>query len=332
MHTTHTNHPEPHKHHSIKEERRDPADLRPHPVVKTMRRWDRDDPRWHAFLDDIKAHGIQEPIEITQDGLILDGETRRQAAKALQLDRVPCRVVEEADATAIIMRHLNRRNLTKGQTAFVVAGFREDVFASAEARGHGNLRKPQYSPGVHSVHTGGEMGCSVDELALQVGVSIRVLWQAREIHLLFRAHPEKRTITDRDGVIEEGVTIADFFTPRIMAESDPESPRTEPYGLGYVITAIRQIEAQEARDAKGHPHLGGRPSEVQRQLGLFNEGFKTLRTRLTYWEDWDADTRRDALKTIPATFEAMPDELLRASAAAAREEIRRRLNHEEAGK
>lgn len=332
MHTTHTNHPEPHKHHTIKVELRDPADLRPHPVVKTMRRWDREDPRWHAFLDDIKAHGIQEPIEIAQDGLILDGETRRQAAKALQLAQVPCRVVPDAEATTIIMRHLNRRNLTKGQTAFVVAGFRDDVFAVSDANQTRFLRKGQCFPVRNSVPNGDEMGCSVEDLSLQVGVTSRCLRQAREIHLLFRAHPEKRTITDRDGVIEKGVTIADFFTRRIMAESDPEIPRTEPYGLGYVITAIRQIEAQEARAAKGHPHQGGRPSEVQRQLGLFNEGFKILRTRLTYWEGWDADTRRDALKTIPATFEAMPDDLLRASATAAREEIRRRLNHEEAGK
>ncbi|MEI8045326.1 MAG: ParB N-terminal domain-containing protein [Verrucomicrobiota bacterium] len=332
MHTTHTNHPEPHKHHSIKVELRDPADLRPLPFVKAMRRWDTESSEWHDFVDDIRAKGIHDPIVITQDGRVVDGETRRQAAKALQLAEVPCRVVPEDEATTAIMRGMKRRNLTKGQTAFLVAELCEDVFAGAEANQTRFLRKGQCFPVVQSLHNGDEKGCSVEKLAWKIGVSTRTLWYAHGIHTLFRAHPEKRTITDRDDVTEEGVTIADFFTRRIMQEQSAEAAQSKPYDLGYVITAIRQIEAQEARAAKGFPHLGGRPSEVQRQLGLFNEGLKTLRTRLTYWEDWDADTRRDALKTIPATFEAMPDELLRASAAAAREEIRRRLNHEEAGK
>jgi ParB/RepB/Spo0J family partition protein len=71
----------------------------------------------HARLvQDIRAHGVLQPIEITADGMIIDGHERVRAAQALGLTEIPVRVRDDlTDQTAIDCRHaeanLNRRQL-----------------------------------------------------------------------------------------------------------------------------------------------------------------------------------------------------------------------------
>ena len=52
---------------------RDPADLRPHSLVKSLPRWQKDDPRFYGLCEDIKANGISTPLRITASGQVLDG-------------------------------------------------------------------------------------------------------------------------------------------------------------------------------------------------------------------------------------------------------------------
>jgi ParB-like chromosome segregation protein Spo0J len=71
----------------------------------------------HARLvQDIRAHGVLQPIEITADGTIIDGHERVRAAQVLGLPEIPVRVRDDlVDQTAIDRRHaeanLNRRQL-----------------------------------------------------------------------------------------------------------------------------------------------------------------------------------------------------------------------------
>jgi ParB-like chromosome segregation protein Spo0J len=71
----------------------------------------------HARLvEDIRTHGVLQPIEITDDGMIIDGHERVRAARAIGLTEIPVRVRDDlADQTAIDRRHaeanLNRRQL-----------------------------------------------------------------------------------------------------------------------------------------------------------------------------------------------------------------------------
>ena len=71
----------------------------------------------HARLvEDIRAHGVLQPIEIIAEGTIIDGHERVRAARAIGLTEIPVRVRDDlADQTAIDRRHaeanLNRRQL-----------------------------------------------------------------------------------------------------------------------------------------------------------------------------------------------------------------------------
>ena len=53
---------------------------------------DESEPSFWALVEDIREHGILEPIVVSADGYILSGHRRNAAARALKLDRIPVRV------------------------------------------------------------------------------------------------------------------------------------------------------------------------------------------------------------------------------------------------
>jgi hypothetical protein len=53
---------------------------------------DAGDPHFVAFVEDVRRHGVKEPLVLSQDWYILSGHRRFAAAKRLGLQTVPCRV------------------------------------------------------------------------------------------------------------------------------------------------------------------------------------------------------------------------------------------------
>jgi len=96
--------------------RRAVTEVRLHPqalVVPAMSDLD-----WGAFLADVAANGIEQPLDVTPDGLVLDGRHRLRAATELGLADVPVRVVEPEDPVEYMVRSaLQRRQLTQSQKA-----------------------------------------------------------------------------------------------------------------------------------------------------------------------------------------------------------------------
>lgn len=75
------------------------------------------DPEQHGDLtDDIAAFGIQVPLDILDDGTILDGRTRYSIAKALGIIDLPVRVIRTDDPVGYMLRMaLRRRHLSTQQ-------------------------------------------------------------------------------------------------------------------------------------------------------------------------------------------------------------------------
>lgn len=271
-------------------EQRDPTKLRPHKRVKAMRRWAKDSDEWAAFLADVREHGIQEPLRITAAGLVVDGETRRQAAVDLQLAEVPCVLVGEADILATITRNLTlRRNWNKSQIAFTAAPLADEWLAERARRHADNLRTGRAET-VVSVRVGS--GRSTDEFAAQIGVSGRLLEYARELHGIIAKHPE-------------------------LAEQIEKLVYEDGKGLGAIKAGVAGM-----LKTKGKPKL----SRANEQLELFTEAWETVETRFKYWSRMDDDTRRAALPQIRSAVAAMPQdlrqEIKRSIAAVERDEAR----------
>ena len=235
---------------TLKIEQRDPAELRPLPVVKAMHRWAPDSDEFKAFKLDIKENGIEHPVQILVDGHVVDGWTRVLAAKAWQMPQIPCVVVADDDAKEIILRELLlKRNLTKGQLAFtIVAG---DLLASyrreKQHRKLENLRKGQQIP-EERLKTPSEDWSSL------IGISEETLKRATWLHEVFEKHPE----------------IEEEWHPKLFADD-------KPMGLeGAKTGIIQQLEAAK-NPGKYDPRQKG-------QLQLFQNTFsRDFCNRFQFW-------------------------------------------------
>lgn len=219
----------------IKIEQRDPAHLKPLAVVKTMVRWAPDSTEFAAFKEDIKENGIKHPIQITSDDQVVDGWTRVLAARAWgdKFLTVPCVVVSEHEALEIVLRELVlRRNLTKGQQAYVTWPFLEDVRLERKARGKVFLQINQQNlVGTLNVLTRKKLETDWTKL---LGVSDTTMDQAGRLH----------------GWFEKDEDLRAEWEPKILNMDKPES-------LGGVIAGIGGKEATDgkARGSISQPEL-----------------------------------------------------------------------------
>jgi N6-adenosine-specific RNA methylase IME4 len=99
---------------------------------------------WRAFLADVNERGVVTPLEITSEGVVLDGRHRLRAARELGLASVPVRVVEPEDDVSYMLRAaLSRRQLTASQKAALALDLddHQKLWESARERQLANLRR-----------------------------------------------------------------------------------------------------------------------------------------------------------------------------------------------
>jgi N6-adenosine-specific RNA methylase IME4 len=100
------------------------------------------EPEFGAFRADVAERGLLEPIEITAEGIVLDGRQRLRAARELGLESVPVRVLCVEDELEHMLRAaLLRRQLTPSQAAALVVelDLYRQLRAEARKRQRANL-------------------------------------------------------------------------------------------------------------------------------------------------------------------------------------------------
>ncbi|MGC9974065.1 MAG: MT-A70 family methyltransferase [Gaiellaceae bacterium] len=122
--------------------------LREHPqaaLVPSMT-----DEEYLAFLANLRERGVLVPLEVTGEGVVLDGHHRLRAARELQLFELPVRVVAvEDELEHMLLSALCRRNLSGSRAAALavrLGSYREEK-EKARERSQGNLRRgPEWAP------------------------------------------------------------------------------------------------------------------------------------------------------------------------------------------
>ena len=98
------------------DERRATSSLRRHPQAALVPPMPAD--HYQAFRSDIARRGVLTPLEITANGVVLDGRERLRAASELQIETVPIRIIAPTDEVEyILLCALQRRQLTASQKA-----------------------------------------------------------------------------------------------------------------------------------------------------------------------------------------------------------------------
>jgi len=273
---------------------RDPAELRPHPLVKDLPRWAKDDPRFYGLCDDIRDNGIKIPLQITQDGRVLDGETCRQAARALQMDGVPCVIVPDDQATETVLRGLvRRRHLTKSQLAFLVVPLIQPAFEESQRRM--NWAKKGSQTPANSIRREDYQRLttfSVAEYAENMGMSARFLQMARTLLELIAANPgpHEFELEVDDKPVTRTMMLKEWVILRLFDAESPQGLTEINKAAGYFVSCW---ESPGKR-------VGGPPKTETRQMELFEQTFKTEVVRWNYWASFDDKQKLSFFKKVQA--------------------------------
>lgn len=232
----------------------------------------RDTVEFASLVDDIAERGIDQPLicVLGEDGalLLIDGRNRYSAALVANLDEVPYVLREESEAMAIILGTLiQRRHYGKGALAYLAY-----PLAMHGRAKHGGDRKSKSTQSTL---------ISVDEIAVRLGFSRDLFFQAAKIHEFFAKSPEQRA----------------KFEPRILAGE---------VGLGACIAGLASSEATTGSERRDR-------SPYQ----LLTDTFVELKKRFDQrWDKLDGTTRLAVAEDATATVLSLPQEVQEKIAAA----------------
>jgi len=181
-----------------------------------------------ALLEDVRTRGIVEPLEITREGVVLNGRERLAAAEELGLERVPVRIVDPADRVEyIILAALQRRHLSASQRAALALELDQyrELRQDARTRQRANLRNSV------EVATLPPRGKTRDQVAHWAGVSARTAQDAAAVH----AHDPQ--LFQRVKAGELAVHLAARRVRRALHEADLPPPPPPPEGPFELIYA-----------------------------------------------------------------------------------------------
>jgi hypothetical protein len=93
---------------------------------------------FRSFLEDVREHGICEPIMLDSQNRIVDGRARRDAGVLLELDIPYVYIGDDVDVAPLVeSKNVQRRHLTKIERAFIAAAdLTREHEAAKERQGH----------------------------------------------------------------------------------------------------------------------------------------------------------------------------------------------------
>ena len=194
-------------------QRRPTEKLREHPYARLVPRLD--ERHYQAFRDDVAARGLQQPLEITAEGVVLDGRARLRAALELRLEHVPVVVVKPADELEhMTLAALSRRHLSASQRAALALELdhARELVAQARVRRQANLRQHT------EVATLPPRGKTRDQVAAWANVSPRTVQDAAAVQ------QHDPTLFERVKAGELAVDLAARRVRRRLRDQDLTAP------------------------------------------------------------------------------------------------------------
>lgn len=216
-----------------------------------------------AILSHARSSGeLPEPLRVSKHRVI-GGADGLRAARLLGIDEVATIEVPETEVTSALMAALCARpHYTKGQRAYLAYPFMEPLIEESKARRAANLLKGTTKPSIVpdsaiSAESGKRVDSSdsassadsgkrvfmpvyqftgtMEDAAEKLGISVRLLQTARDIHKLF-ADPEK------------GERLRNEFEPRILATDENGAVS----GLGALLAGITSSASTKGGTVERH--------------------------------------------------------------------------------
>jgi N6-adenosine-specific RNA methylase IME4 len=201
---------------------------------------------YRSLRADIERRGLQVPLEINAAGVVLDGHVRLRAARELDLERLPVRVVAPTDEVEyLLLAALQRRQLSPSQRAALAV----ELDHYREARAAGKQRQLANLKGQPEVAVLPPRGKTRELAAAWAGVSPRTVQDASTVRaadpLLFEQ-------------VKQGRVAADVAARRVRqgqrdADLPPVAPLPEgPFELIYADPPWRLGSPHSSRAVENH--------------------------------------------------------------------------------
>ena len=145
------------------------TDLKPHPMNRKLYG---DEAPPADFIESVRRHGIMVPLAIKEDGTIISGHRRWQAALALKMEHVPVQVVryaDDLDEREAIIEFNRQREKTFSQKMAEAEELEAVERERAERRRLSNLKRGEEKPEVEMLPPR-EYGKTRDKVAAAVGL------------------------------------------------------------------------------------------------------------------------------------------------------------------
>jgi N6-adenosine-specific RNA methylase IME4 len=257
---------------------------------------------FRALLADVGERGIVTPLDVTAEGVVLDGRHRLRCARELALAELPVRVVStENEVGYMLLAAVNRRQLSASQRAALVLELEEVQRARAQGRERSRANLKQNRE-VASLPARG--GRSREGAAGLAGVSPRTIQDALLVREADPALFEQ---------VKEGKLPAHRAAKRIRRErmraalpacsplpsghyqllyADPPWPSQSPQSpwspeQHYPTMRIEEIEALEVPAAEDAVlFLWAVPSQLPEALRVMSAWGFEYRTQLVWVKPW----------------------------------------------
>jgi hypothetical protein len=203
------------------------ADLVIHPLLDSIPELPMNCAERKALLASVETDGIHQPLLI-QGMRVLDGRHRLWAAKKAGLTHVPCIDMEGDPATIIVDSLTQRRHYSKSALALAAAPLIDQYYLAGIDRRLENIKNPNVS----RMCTSAQSGATRDVLGSRLGLSPRLIGQAREVLQLL----EEMGDWMKDGT---EMTIREWVNKVVFVGEDSGTGDYRPMGLGNVIKGLK---------------------------------------------------------------------------------------------
>lgn len=156
-----------------------------HPLVRNLPTLPPDSSDYCRIRASIASEGIREPLKCVQENgmlLVLDGLHRLRIAEELGIAEIPYQIFEGKDPVLFVCASVVRAGWNKSALAYRMWPF----FADAACARGGKRKAQSSSKGNHFPLT------TSAEIAAHIGVSEKLVDQAKSAHAYFAKHPDKK--------------------------------------------------------------------------------------------------------------------------------------------
>ena len=295
----------------FKTETRDPQDLRRHRLRAQIPE-PGDNEEWEAFIENFRDAGVEAmpPILVTHGNKVLKGWRRVLAARRLQWEKVPCRVIEEADAPAVMFESwLGQRPMSAATKIRFFAKFFKDYVDTIEERRLRRIegkketsgRKVELPAGSRSGNhcdTVDAPSDSYNSLRLALGVGrncfysglalARILDEPNSVELIDLLKRGRRK-TDPGSIVQ--------LQAELRAEYDPQLESGE-MSVWSVRSAIGSRIVTEDRD---------RPVGAAAQLEFWANHIHPLMSAMQKWKQVPAEVQQRVKSDLRTLLNRLPE-------------------------